>query len=70
MPRKIRQLKADLKKAGFLMRPGKGSHTKWIHSQFPTIFVNLSGGDGDDAKHYQIEDVEDALREVRERNEH
>ncbi|GHO66407.1 hypothetical protein KSC_052990 [Ktedonobacter sp. SOSP1-52] len=70
MPPKVRELKADLKKAGFLIRPGKGSHTKWIHSQFPTIFVNLSGNDGDDAKQYQVNDVQDALREVSEHNEH
>lgn len=31
------------------MRPSEGSHTKWIHSKFPTIFVNLSGKDGNDA---------------------
>lgn len=27
MPQKIRQLKAALSKAGFCVRPGKGSHT-------------------------------------------
>lgn len=60
----MRQLKATLSKAGFNRRPAKGSHTKWIYSRFPHIYVNLSGKDGDDAKKYQIEDVQEALREV------
>jgi predicted RNA binding protein YcfA (HicA-like mRNA interferase family) len=31
MPKKIRELKAMLRKAGFRWRPGKGSHTIWEH---------------------------------------
>ncbi|WP_322743355.1 type II toxin-antitoxin system HicA family toxin [Sphaerospermopsis aphanizomenoides] len=31
MPNKIRELKKMLKKAGFIERPGKGSHTNWTH---------------------------------------
>ena len=48
MPKKIRELKSLLLKAGFSWRPGKGSHTKWIH---PLLLGNitLSGKDGDDA---------------------
>ncbi len=53
MPRKVRQLKADLSKAGFSWRPGKGSHTVWGHPLIPTIEVTISGNDGDDAKRYQ-----------------
>jgi predicted RNA binding protein YcfA (HicA-like mRNA interferase family) len=62
-------LKKALARAGFNQRPGKGSHTKWIHSIFPYVFVNLSGKDGNDAKQYQIEDVQEALREVGENDE-
>ena len=69
MPPKIRQLKKALARAGFNQRPGKGSHTKWIHSIFPHVFVNLSGKDGNDAKQYQIEDVQETLREVGENDE-
>jgi predicted RNA binding protein YcfA (HicA-like mRNA interferase family) len=64
MPQKVRQLKATLSRAGFISRSAKGSHTKWFHPQFPTAFVVLSGKDGDDARGYQIEDVQDALRKV------
>jgi hypothetical protein len=64
MPRKIRQLKADLRKAGFYERTdlGKGSHTRWFHSASPEITVTLSGADGDDAKDYQ----ESAARRIRD----
>lgn len=64
MPPKIRQLKSALLRAGFQSRSAKGSHTKWIHPQFPGVYVTLSGKDGSDAKYYQIEDVQDALRKV------
>ena len=31
MPKKIRELKRMLTKAGFTQRTGKGSHTNWFH---------------------------------------
>jgi predicted RNA binding protein YcfA (HicA-like mRNA interferase family) len=49
MPKKIRELKAMLRKAGFFPRPGKGSHTIWEHPDLDDDFT-LSGGDGNDAK--------------------
>ncbi|MDJ0511193.1 MAG: type II toxin-antitoxin system HicA family toxin [Crocosphaera sp.] len=53
MPKKIRELKAMLLKAGFELVPkrGKGSHAIY---QYPgtTIRVNLPGKDGSDAKAY------------------
>jgi predicted RNA binding protein YcfA (HicA-like mRNA interferase family) len=64
MPVKIKKLKAALSKAGFYARSAKGSHTVWRHPLFPALRVCLSGKDGDDAQHYQIEDVQDALRKV------
>jgi len=64
MPPKIRQLKSRLSKAGFYARPGKGSHTVWKHSALPKEEVTLSGGDGDDAKLYQIKDVERILKKL------
>jgi predicted RNA binding protein YcfA (HicA-like mRNA interferase family) len=67
MPPKVRQLKAALSKAGFQWRPGKGSHTVWEHPQLSELKVTLSGQDGDDAPHYQIKQVQDALRKLEER---
>lgn len=64
MPLKVRKLKAMLSRAGFYSRSAKGSHTKWVHPLFPSVFVTLSGKDGNDAKQYQIEEVRDALRKV------
>ena len=66
MPPKIRDLKARLNKAGFEMRPGKGSHTVWRHPLVPQIKLTLSGHDGDDAKPYLVRDVNDALMSLKE----
>ena len=66
MPPKIRKLKAALSKVGFRVRPGKGSHTFWVHPNLPGEEVTISGHDGDDAKPYQIKDVRDALRKLGE----
>lgn len=63
MPKKIRELKAMLKKAGFSQRSGKGSHTKWLHLLYPGR-ITLSGKEGGDAKPYQEKEVADALRIV------
>jgi predicted RNA binding protein YcfA (HicA-like mRNA interferase family) len=51
MPRKIRQLIGELKKAGFIDRGGKGSHRNFMHPSGAR--VTLSGKEGDDAKRYQ-----------------
>ncbi len=63
MPRKLRQLRSDLRQAGFTSRPGrgKGSHTYWEHPLVPGEEVTLAGKDGNDAKPYQEKDVRDAL---------
>jgi predicted RNA binding protein YcfA (HicA-like mRNA interferase family) len=51
MPRKIRQLIADLEKVGFVNRGGKGSHRNYIH---PTgARVTIGGQPGHDAQPYQ-----------------
>ncbi len=63
MPRKIRELKADLREAGFTERPGKGSHTVWSHPRFRGRLV-LAGKDGDDAKPYQEKDVRSVMSQV------
>ena len=67
MPRKVRQLIADLEKSGFVNRGGKGSHRKFVH---PNGYrLTLSGNTGDDAKHYQKRDVQRALDAVKQRED-
>lgn len=61
MPRKIRQLAADLEKAGFINRGGKGSHRNFEHPR--GIRVTLSGRPGDDARHYQEKEVKQKIHE-------
>jgi predicted RNA binding protein YcfA (HicA-like mRNA interferase family) len=64
MPRKIRQLIADLESAGFArVAGGKGSHRKFRHPKVAGALI-LSGQDGDDARHYQEKQVRNALREA------
>ncbi|MBD2181278.1 type II toxin-antitoxin system HicA family toxin [Planktothrix sp. FACHB-1355] len=65
MPKKVRELKQMLQKAGFTLLPkrGKGSHSYWIHPLLPNPVV-LSGKDGKDAKPYQEKDVIEALEEL------
>jgi predicted RNA binding protein YcfA (HicA-like mRNA interferase family) len=64
MPRKIRQLIADLETAGFIpVSGGKGSHRKFRHPRFPGSVI-LSGQDGEDAYHYQEKQVRNAIRQA------
>ncbi|MGB3759609.1 MAG: type II toxin-antitoxin system HicA family toxin [Rivularia sp. (in: cyanobacteria)] len=65
MPKKIRELKSLLRKAGFTSRSGKGSHTNWYHPLLPGK-VTLSGKDGSDAKAYQEKDVNNAIQIIEE----
>ena len=65
MPRKIRELKADLRRAGFAELPGKGSHTGWRHPLLPDK-LTLSGNDGDGAKAYQERSVRTILAKLRD----
>jgi predicted RNA binding protein YcfA (HicA-like mRNA interferase family) len=66
VPRKVRQLKADLKKAGFVEQKdrGKGSHTVWEHPLLSKPVV-IAGHDGDDAKSYQEREVREAIQWVK-----
>jgi len=59
VPRKIRQLIADLEKHGFVNRGGKGSHRNFLHPS--GVRITLSGALGDDAKHYQERDLKRAI---------
>jgi predicted RNA binding protein YcfA (HicA-like mRNA interferase family) len=62
MPPKIRELIAELDRAGFVDRGGKGSHRNFVHPRVSEP-ITLSGNPGDDAKHYQIRAVRRALEE-------
>lgn len=64
MPKKIRELKAMLKKAGFTSKKAKGSHTKWRHPRRKKPVV-VSGKDGADAKPYQEQEVAEALDDIK-----
>jgi predicted RNA binding protein YcfA (HicA-like mRNA interferase family) len=68
MPRKIRELRADLRRAGFSERAGKGSHAVW-HHPLVTQQVVLAGADGDDAKRYQERILRAALLQLRQAQE-
>ncbi len=63
MPRKIRQLVADLERVGFVNRGGKGNHRNFLHPKCPYL-VRLSGNPGADVLPYQEKAVKRALKEV------
>jgi len=62
MPRKIRELVADLEGGGFVNRGGKGNHRNFVH---PNVLkpVTLSGNLDDDAKRYQEKAAKAAIEE-------
>jgi predicted RNA binding protein YcfA (HicA-like mRNA interferase family) len=61
MPRKVRQLIAELERAGFVNRGGKGSHRNFIHPGGAR--VTMSGKPGDDAQPYQERQVRRQIEE-------
>jgi predicted RNA binding protein YcfA (HicA-like mRNA interferase family) len=70
--RKIHATKSEITesktfKSRLYPRKAKGSHTVWKHPALPGVTVTISGKDGNDAKPYLVEEVQDALRKL-ERN--
>lgn len=67
MPRKVRELKADLRRAGYhqVKKRGKGSHSMWRH---PLVAdpINLSGHNGTDARDYQEKMVDAFIERAQE----
>ena len=66
MPKKIRQLKKLLRKAGFSYRQGRGSHTIWTHPLLPDEPITVAGKDGDDAKPYLEQQVNKRLKKLKD----
>ncbi len=70
MPRKIRELKAQLVREGFIYLPkrGKGSHERWRH---PLIRKTLTipGKDGSDVPPYLEKQLANLLIELAELRE-
>ncbi|MGV0102759.1 YcfA family protein [Nostoc sp. DSM 114160] len=66
MPKKIKELKAILLKAGFAYCPAKGSHTFWTHPLIPDEPVTIAGKDGDDAPRYLEKQVNRVLKQLGE----
>ena len=64
MPRKVRELIAELERAGFMNRGGKGSHRNFVHPKVAKP-VTISGALGDDAKQYQVRAVKRAVEELK-----
>ena len=62
MPRKIRQLVADLENAGFINRGGKGSHRNFLHEK--GVAITISGKLVDDAKPYQERLIKQKIKEI------
>lgn len=64
--RKLKVLRAELRKFGFYTKTVESSHEKWFHQLLPDVRVILVGKDSDDADYYQEKDVREALRKLRE----
>ena len=62
MPKKVRQLKAQLRQAGCAESPGRGSHVNFWHPTIYGTFITISGNDGDDAQRYHQKKADDILR--------
>ena len=68
MPRKIRQLIADLRKNGFYLAAGrgKGSHRMYIDPE-TDVLAEICGHDGDDAQNYLEKHVKQKIAEAKQK---
>jgi len=62
VPQKVRELIAELERAGFVNRGGKGSHRNYVHPRVSKP-ITISGAPSNDAKHYQVRAVKRAVEE-------
>lgn len=65
MPRKLRELRRDLRREGWYIDRQKGSHQTWRHLLLPGESVTLAGHDGADAHGYQEDEVREAVADAR-----
>lgn len=67
MPRKIRELKAEIERKGFIYLPkrGKGSHERWHHPLLRKT-LTIPGKDGDDVPRYLEKELQKLLAELQE----
>ncbi|MCP4358640.1 MAG: type II toxin-antitoxin system HicA family toxin [Chloroflexi bacterium] len=63
MLKKVCELIAQLEKAGFVSKGGKGSHKKFVHPNVKLPII-ISGKPDSDARKYQEKAVKQALREA------
>lgn len=65
MPRKIRELKAQIMREGFVLLPkrGKGSHERWLHPLLRKT-LTIPGKNGDDVPRYLEKQVTQLLVEL------
>jgi predicted RNA binding protein YcfA (HicA-like mRNA interferase family) len=68
MPRKIRELLTDLRRAGFILDRQKGSHRQFKHSSLGGGVLTVSGAEGDDAKTYQERQVAKAIADIKSKD--
>ncbi|MBE9004497.1 type II toxin-antitoxin system HicA family toxin [Fortiea sp. LEGE XX443] len=70
MPRKIRELKAQIARKGFIYLPkrGKGSHERWRHPLLRKT-LTIPGQDGDDVPIYLEKQLAKLLTELEELRE-
>jgi predicted RNA binding protein YcfA (HicA-like mRNA interferase family) len=73
MPRKIRELKAQIAREGFVYLPkrGKGSHERWQHPLLRKT-LTIPGKDGNDVPLYlekQLAKLLAALKDIRKEDE-
>lgn len=61
MPRKLRELRRDLRQVGYRVVRQKGSHEQWAHPLVPTA-LTLDGKDSEDADYYQERAVQRYIR--------
>jgi predicted RNA binding protein YcfA (HicA-like mRNA interferase family) len=69
MPKKIRELKAALRKSGFECIRVLGSHERWVHPDLPELPITVAGKDGKDAKPYLEKLVNDPLQQLADKEQ-
>ena len=67
MPKKIRELKAMLRQAGFELKRTRGSHERWIHPNLSELPITIAGKASNDAKPYLEKLVNSALNTLNDK---